>query len=78
MRAGATGSKTEQPESTIATDNTASSLVKKTRDSLIADSNRTCSDGRSGKNECNNSTPESVGSVCTSARPICYESRQGK
>ena len=78
MRVGATDFRTEQPGSIIVIDNTASGLVKETRGSSTASSNRTCFDGRSGKNKCNNGTPESVGRVCTSARPICYKSGQGK
>jgi len=50
----------------------ASSLAKETKVASTVGSNRTCSNGRYGKNKCNNGeTPIARGRV-SSKEPICY------
>ena len=66
-----TSSKAEQWRGTIATTATASSLAKKTRNTLIAGSSRTCSDRRSGEDKCGNSMFQSEGRVY-SIQLICH------
>ena len=72
MRVEATDSKVEQLEGTIIIYTTASSLAKKTRGSLTVGSDRTYFNRGSRKDKHSNSTPKSVGRVCTLVRPICH------
>jgi len=70
MRAEATGSWVEQCRDTQINNAMASYLAKKTRGSTTAGAGRACSNEESQKNKYSNSTPKSVGSVCT-MQPIC-------
>ena len=65
MRAEDIGAKTKYSRGTIAIDVTAPSIAKKTRDLSIADVSRVYSNKRSQENECSNSIPKLVGSICT-------------
>jgi len=49
----------------------ASGLAKEAGDASIADSHRTCSDGRSREDKCGNGNPSTEGRVF-SKEPICY------
>jgi len=53
-------------------------MAKKVGGSSIVGFNRICSSRENEKNEYNNSISKSVGSICASARPIYYGSRQRK
>jgi len=63
-RVGATSSKTKLTRGITATDTTASGMAKETRGSLTVDTNRACSNGRSGEDKYSNDVPQSKGSVC--------------
>jgi len=54
MRIGITSSKAEQWRDTIVTTAMTSSLAKKARSASTVDSSRTCSNRRSGEDECGN------------------------
>ena len=74
-RVGVTGSKVEQHKGTIVTDATASSLAEKTRDSLVASINKTCSDRKSREDKYSDGIFESAGRVCTSVGFIYHGGR---
>ena len=73
-RTKATSSKIEKPEGTIAIVTIVSSLAKVTRSSSTVGASKTCSNRRSGENECHNGKYAiATSSVCTKAWSICHE-----